>query len=108
MAASWGWDAGGSRWTRWDGLGRETARGPVLIEASGPAGKRPACTLRHAFDLHRATASDPPRRRRRFSFTATGHLVVYDAHGNKTVYSHHSWDRIESRCPRPTDAVSPA
>jgi hypothetical protein len=55
-----------------------------------------------AFDLHRADGevirfgNDA-----RFSFTATGHLVVYDAAGNKTVFSHHSWNRIEEPVPPP-------
>ena len=35
----------------------------------------------------------------RWSFTATGHLVVYDAKGNKTLFSHHSWNRIEEPVP---------
>ena len=57
-----------------------------------------------AFDLHRADgevvrhADDA-----RFSFTATGHLVVYDGAGNKTVFSHHSWDRIEEPVPPPAE-----
>jgi hypothetical protein len=55
-----------------------------------------------AFDLHRADGEviryeDGAR----FSFTATGHLVVYDTRGNKTLYSHHSWDRIEEPVPPP-------
>ena len=57
-----------------------------------------------AFDLHRA--DDEVIRYgddARFSFTATGHLVVYDAGGNKTVFSHHSWDRIEEPVPPPGD-----
>jgi hypothetical protein len=49
-----------------------------------------------AFDLHRTDGEvlrfDDAAR---FSFTATGHLVVYDANGNKTVYSPHSWKWIE-------------
>ena len=55
-----------------------------------------------AFDLHRADGEvirygeDA-----RFSFTATGHLVVYDAGGNKILFSHHSWDRIEEPVPAP-------
>jgi hypothetical protein len=57
-----------------------------------------------AFDLHRADGEvvrygDDAR----FSFTAMGHLVVYDAGGNKTVFSHHSWDRIEEPVPAPGD-----
>ncbi len=49
-----------------------------------------------AFDLHRADGEvirygDDAR----FSFTATGHLVVYDAKGSKTLLSHHSWNWIE-------------
>ncbi len=55
-----------------------------------------------AFDLHRTDGEvlryDDAAR---FSFTATGHLVVYDALGNKTVYGHHSWDRIEEPVPPP-------
>jgi hypothetical protein len=55
-----------------------------------------------AFDLHRADGEvirygDDAR----FSFTATGHLVVYDAGGDKTVFSHHSWNRIEEPVPAP-------
>ena len=55
-----------------------------------------------AFDLHRSDGevirygNDA-----RFSFTATGHLVVYDAGGNKTLFSHHSWDRLEEPAPVP-------
>ncbi|MCW2697045.1 MAG: uncharacterized protein JWR62_2130 [Modestobacter sp.] len=37
----------------------------------------------------------------RYSFTSTGHLVVYDAEGNKTLFSDHSWDRIEEPVARP-------
>ena len=53
-------------------------------------------------DLHRADGEvirygDDAR----FSFTATGHLVVYDSRGNKTVYSHRGWDRIEEPVPPP-------
>ncbi|MGY1620758.1 hypothetical protein ACI789_01030 [Geodermatophilus sp. SYSU D00965] len=36
----------------------------------------------------------------RFSFTATGHLVVYDGI-HKVVFSHHSWDRVEEPAPSP-------
>ena len=48
------------------------------------------------FDLHRPDGdvshyTDGAR----YSFTSTGHLVVYDAEGNKTLFGHHSWDRIE-------------
>ena len=48
------------------------------------------------FDLHRSDGAvahytDGAR----YSFTSTGHLVVFDAEGNKTLFSHHSWDRIE-------------
>jgi hypothetical protein len=55
-----------------------------------------------AFDLHRADGEvirygDDARS----SFTATGHLVVYDADGDKTVFSHHSWNRIEEPVPAP-------
>lgn len=55
-----------------------------------------------AFDLHRSDGEvirygDDAR----FSFTATGHLVVYDA-ASKTVFSHHSWDRLEEPVPPPT------
>ena len=54
------------------------------------------------FELHRADGdvivyADGAR----YSFTATGHLVVYDAAGNKTLFSHHSWDRIEEPVTRP-------
>lgn len=83
--------------------GGRPAGGPVLIggvrTCRGPAGV-PRSGM--AFDLHRADGEvirhDDAAR---FSFTATGHLVVYDAHGNKTVYSHHSWDRIEEPVPPP-------
>ncbi|SHG18878.1 hypothetical protein SAMN05444351_1719 [Geodermatophilus nigrescens] len=57
-----------------------------------------------AFDLHRADGEvlrfDDAAR---FSFTATGHLVVYDSHGNKTLFSHHSWNWLEEPVapPRP-------
>ncbi len=55
-----------------------------------------------AFDLHRTDGEvlryDDAAR---FSFTATGHRGVYDALGNKTVYGHHSWDRIEEPVPPP-------
>ncbi len=55
-----------------------------------------------AFDLHRSDGEvlrfDDAAR---FSFTATGHLVVYDSRGNKTVYSHHGWNRIEEPVPPP-------
>ena len=55
-----------------------------------------------AFDLYRADGEvihygDDAR----FSFTATGHLVVYDAAGTKTVFSHHSWNWLEEPAPRP-------
>lgn len=55
-----------------------------------------------AFDLHRADGEvirygDDAR----FSFTSTGHLVVYDVTGDKTVYSHHSWNWIEEPVPSP-------
>ncbi len=54
-----------------------------------------------AFDLHRADGEvvryDDDAR---YSFTA-GHLVVYDAAGGKTVYSDHSWHRIEEPVPAP-------
>ncbi|SNS11067.1 hypothetical protein SAMN06893096_10257 [Geodermatophilus pulveris] len=53
-----------------------------------------------AFDLHRAGGEITRYGEgARFSFTATGHLVVYDATGHKTLFSHHSWDRIEEPVP---------
>ncbi len=55
-----------------------------------------------AFDLYRADGEvlrygDDAR----FSFTSTGHLAVYDATGTKTLFSHHSWDRLEEPGSRP-------
>ncbi len=55
-------------------------------------------------DLHRADGEvirygDDAR----FSFTATGHLVVYDG-AHKVVFSHHSWDRVEEPVPPPATA----
>jgi hypothetical protein len=54
-----------------------------------------------AFDLHRTDGEvvryDDDAR---YSFTA-GHLVVYDVAGGKTVYSDHSWNRIEEPVPAP-------
>ena len=54
-----------------------------------------------SFDLHRADGEvirygDDAR----FSFTATGHLVIYDG-GHKIVFGHHSWDRVEEPVPPP-------
>jgi hypothetical protein len=56
-----------------------------------------------SFDLHQANGEvirygDDAR----FSFAATGHLVVYDVAG-KTVYSHHSWDRVVEPVPPPEE-----
>jgi hypothetical protein len=55
-----------------------------------------------AFDLHRADGEviryDDGAR---YSFTATGNLVVYDAQGNKTLFSHHSWNWIDEPVPPP-------
>ncbi|MBM7808262.1 uncharacterized protein RhaS with RHS repeats [Geodermatophilus bullaregiensis] len=57
-----------------------------------------------AFDLHRSDGDvirygDDAR----YSFTSTGHLVVYDAAGNKVLYGHHSWDRVEEPVPPPAE-----
>ena len=55
-----------------------------------------------AFDLHRADGEviryDDGAR---YSFTATGNLVVYDAQGNKMLFSHHSWNWIDEPVPPP-------
>ncbi len=59
-----------------------------------------------SFDLHRADGQVTRYgERARYSFTATGHLVVFDDRGAKTLFSHHSWDRIEEPGVA-TDAVS--
>ncbi len=55
-----------------------------------------------AFDLYRADGEvirhgDDAR----YNFTATGHLVVYDAAGTKTVFSSAGWYRIEEPVPAP-------
>ena len=54
-----------------------------------------------SFDLHRADGEvirygDEAR----FSFTATGHLVVYSG-DTKTLYSPHAWNRLEEPVPPP-------
>jgi hypothetical protein len=64
-------------------------------------GRLRARLLLVSFDLYRANGEvirygDDAR----FSFTATGHLVVYDGI-HKVVFSHHSWDRIEEPVPSP-------
>ncbi|MGR6964687.1 hypothetical protein ACU610_09540 [Geodermatophilus sp. URMC 61] len=54
-----------------------------------------------SFDLYRADGEvirygDDAR----FSFTATGHLVIYDG-AHKIVFGQHSWDRVEEPVPPP-------
>ena len=55
-----------------------------------------------AYDLHRA-GREVVRygHHAPYAFTANRHLVVHHRGGNKTVFSAHSWDRIEEPVPAP-------
>ena len=84
------------------GTGRGPLRSPAARLADEVRQRSPCHASGMAFDLHRADGEviryDDGAR---YSFTATGNLVVYDAQGNKMLFSHHSWNWIDEPVPPP-------